>query len=444
MSTNGKVIWSEGMFLRPQHFQQQDRYTERLVRQRAEGLSPFSWGLRHITINRALLELGKFALDNCDGVFPDGTPFAIPSDLPHPAPLDLAIGLSGVIIYLCLPVQHPGTADIEVGSISASSARYSAREIDVADAISGSNGSVRLRTAELRLGLMLESDDRSGCHCLGIARIAGVAADRRVRLDPNYIPPVMAMAASDTLSDFVSEVHAMLHHRGEALAPRVTGSSSHGVAEIADFLLLQVINRAEPLLAHLGRLPALHPERLYATLLELAGDLATFTAQRKRPEDFAAYQHDDLEGVFAGLMQFLRDSFSVVMELSAVQIPLQERNYGILVGAVIDKTLLTTAGFVLAIKAAMPEEALRRSLPALIKIGPVEQIRELVNVQLPGVGIQPLAVAPRQLPYHSGAVYFELEPGSRIWNSLATSGGIAIHLSGDFPEVSMELWAIRR
>ena len=33
MSWYSKVVWSEGMFLRPQHFQQQDRYLEALVRQ---------------------------------------------------------------------------------------------------------------------------------------------------------------------------------------------------------------------------------------------------------------------------------------------------------------------------------------------------------------------------------------------------------------------------
>jgi hypothetical protein len=41
-----------GLRLRPQHFQQQDRYAERLVRQRAEGITPFPWGLRHLGLNR--------------------------------------------------------------------------------------------------------------------------------------------------------------------------------------------------------------------------------------------------------------------------------------------------------------------------------------------------------------------------------------------------------
>ena len=32
MSDKNKVVWSEGLFLRTQHLQQQDRYTEGLVR----------------------------------------------------------------------------------------------------------------------------------------------------------------------------------------------------------------------------------------------------------------------------------------------------------------------------------------------------------------------------------------------------------------------------
>src|ERR1700760_2991806 len=38
MSWDNKVIWSEGLFLRPQHLQQNDRYVEKLVRSRSAGL----------------------------------------------------------------------------------------------------------------------------------------------------------------------------------------------------------------------------------------------------------------------------------------------------------------------------------------------------------------------------------------------------------------------
>jgi type VI secretion system protein ImpJ len=40
MSQHNRVIWAEGLFLRPQHFQQAERYLERLMGQKLEALLP--------------------------------------------------------------------------------------------------------------------------------------------------------------------------------------------------------------------------------------------------------------------------------------------------------------------------------------------------------------------------------------------------------------------
>jgi type VI secretion system protein ImpJ len=74
MSLDNKVNWSEGMFLGPQHFQQSDRYVEKLVRGRTALLRPFGWGLTHLRLNRELLSLGKLAIEEARGVLEDGTP----------------------------------------------------------------------------------------------------------------------------------------------------------------------------------------------------------------------------------------------------------------------------------------------------------------------------------------------------------------------------------
>jgi len=98
---------------------------------------------------------------------------------------------------------------------------------------------------------------------------------------------------------------------------------------------------------------------------------------------------------------------------------------------------------VLAARADVPAEDLRRRFPAQLKIGPVEKIRDLVTLQLPGVPVVALPVAPRQIPYHAGFAYFELDQSSELWNQLQTSGGVAVHVAGEFPGLSMEFWAIR-
>jgi type VI secretion system protein ImpJ len=177
--------------------------------------------------------------------------------------------------------------------------------------------------------------------------------------------------------------------------------------------------------------------------ISLAGELATFTETRKRPAVFPAYKHDDLQATFRPVMSALRQALSAVLEQTAVPIPLQERKFGIRVGPILDRTLVTEATWVLAVKAQVPAETLRRSFPNLVKIGPVEQIRELITVALPGVAARALPVAPRQLPYYAGTSYFELDRSSPYWAALARSGGVAIHVTGDLPGLEIECWAIR-
>ena len=103
MSANNKVVWSEGLFLQPQHFQQHDRYLETLVASRAGFLRPYPWGLSQIGFDTDLLSLGKLALRECRGVLPDGTPFALPDEADPPLPLEIGEDVRNLTVYLALP-----------------------------------------------------------------------------------------------------------------------------------------------------------------------------------------------------------------------------------------------------------------------------------------------------------------------------------------------------
>ena len=139
----------------------------------------------------------------------------------------------------------------------------------------------------------------------------------------------------------------------------------------------------------------------------------------------------------------LRDAFSTVQKEAATPLPLKERRYGIRVAKIADRNMIQEAVFVLAVHADLPTDDLMKRFPAVVKIGSVERIRDLVNSQLPGIALRPLPVAPRQLPYHAGFAYFELERGSEYWGDLGTSGGIAIQVGAEFPGLELEFWAIR-
>lgn len=444
MSWQDKVVWQEGMFLRAQHFQQQDRYVEHLLQARTAPLRPHPWGVTELSLDRDLLAAGKFAVASCSGIMEDGTPFAIPGHADQPAPLDLTEGTRNCVVYLALPVRQPGSPEIAFGSgPEMNAARHAMRSFEVFDTHSDATVPAELQVGRPRLRFMLETEERAGFSTLGLARVVEVQADRRVVVDERFIPPCLRVSATPPLANLVAELVGMLGQRAEALGARLSQPGARGVAEVADFLLLQTVNRSLPLLAHWADAGNVHPEALYAALVQLAGELATFTDPQRKASRYPAYRHDDLQRSYGPVVADLRRSLSAVLETNAVAIPLQERQFGVRVGPIADRNLLRASQFVLTVQADMPGEQLRRIFPNQVKIGAVEHIRELVNVALPGIQVRPLPVAPRQIPFTAGATYFELDRGSPHWQQMQNSGAFALHVSGDFPNLRMELWAIR-
>jgi type VI secretion system protein ImpJ len=443
MSAHNKVVWSEGLFLQPQHFQQQDRYVERLIEARCQPLIPHSWGLTEFELERDLLSIGKFALRRGAGVFPDGTPFRMPEDDPLPAPIDVRPDARDQIVYLAVPVHRTDAPEVAKDAGTDDLVRHGVREWEARDATSMSGNPALLEVGALRTRFLLAGDLTEAYACIPVAHLIECRGDKQVVLDDRFIPSVLRTSAASRLVSFSTEVVGLLHQRGDALSGRAAGTARGGTAEIADFLMLQAINRYEPLLTHYAESGVVHPEALFRVFVSATGELATFTTPSRRPPALPPYRHDRLRESFEPVMAALRASLSAVLEQSAIPIPIESRKYGISVAAVADTTLYKTAVFVLAARADIPAEELRKRFPAQLKIGPVEQIRDLVNYSLPGVPVHAVPVAPRQIPYHAGFAYFELDQSHDLWAQLTNSGGIAMHLAGEFPGLAMEFWAIR-
>jgi type VI secretion system protein ImpJ len=143
-------------------------------------------------------------------------------------------------------------------------------------------------------------------------------------------------------------------------------------------------------------------------------------------------------------MAELRQLLATVLEQNAIKLPLSKPKFGVYGARRPDTALLDDAVFVLAANAQVPPETLRSQFPAQVKIGPVEEIQQLVRSALPGITIHPLAVAPRQIPFHVGFSYFELNKQSELWKRMSSSGAFAIHIGGSFPGLELEFWAIKK
>lgn len=441
--TAHKVVWQEGMLLRPQHFQQSDRYYDHQLKARTRLLDSYAWGFFGLEIDRQFLNMGKLVLSQASGILPDGSLFEIGGER-EPLALDVPPNTSNTPVYLALPLATGNHIESRRPEQKDVLARYTACDEEVADSNAGDGGSSQVSTARPDFRLLLgERQSDQAFVRLKLCDILDTTPDGVITLDGEFIPTFIDFQASSYLLSCLKEVIGMLAHRGDILAERIRATGKVGGAEVGDFMMLQLINRHEPVLRHYLGLERVHPEQIYRELLGLLGELATFSGESKRPRLDGRYQHGDQGLSFRKLMDAIRQVLSMVLEQHAIELALQQRQYGIRVSPLHDHKLLGTSTFVLAASAQCDSEELRSRLPAHLKVGPVERIRQLVNLHLPGIRIKPLPVAPRQIPFHAGKTYFALELSSEELAQLEGSGGFAFHVSGEFPGLELKFWAVR-
>lgn len=410
MSWTSKIVWSEGMFLRPQHFQQNDRYFEALIEDRCSPLRPYPWGIEELRINEEALSLGKIEIASCRAILPDGTTVNIPSVDQPPLPMEPHSNIKDENIYLCLLERRPAATESCREQDEDQETRFGVEVSDVRDASLPEDSVAPIELGQKNLKLLGDQDEREEYACIPIARIVEVLSDKQVVLDKDFIASSLDCRNNILLNGYIKEIQGLLKQRAEAIAARVDADGRGGTPQVADYMLLQMVNRYEPLFAHLASLPGFHPEDLFRLCLQLAGELASFTTTDKRPVDLPDYVHRNLAASFAPLMMEIRRSLGVVFEHSAEQIPFKEyKKVGINLAVVHDKKLFDNAVWVLAVKANMSAEKLRSQFPSQAKIGPKEMMKQLITSQLPGIRLEALAVAPRQIPFHSGFTYFELD-----------------------------------
>ncbi len=288
MTWYNKVVWSEGLFLRPQLFQQQERYVEQFAHKRAASLSPFFFGFSHFAIDKEALALGKVIIKSSEGIFSDGTPFNAPGDAPLPAPLTIRPEHLEQTIYLATPVRLPNSEETTFDSSTNSLARYAVFDAELRDTNSIGQGYKPVQLSGLRLRLLPGKELTDGWIGLPLTRVRTIRADGSIELDETLIPTVSGYGASKLLESWLGQIHELTRLRADGLAKRLTGSDGRAgsVAEVSDYLLLQTLNRYEPLLQHLRRVPSTSPADLYALFATMAGELSTYVRpSTRRPLD---------------------------------------------------------------------------------------------------------------------------------------------------------------
>ena len=318
MSWYTKVAWSEGLFLRPHHLQQNDRYHEHLLESRVRPTTPYPWGFSELEIDRDLAQQSKFALRRAAGIMPDGTPFSIPADSPLPPAIVVPEAAAGQIVWLSMPIASANTRETDDRE-----AESAARFIIGAETFINSSSELRIEEeidlAFPRLGFELRKTAKPGYIGLGIARIIEVR-DKTIVFDEKFVPPVLLCHAHPVVEGWIDRAIGWIDNKLEELARYAADPTAGGGLQSVEYLVLQLLNRHIAVLKHLRSSSYVHPERLFQEFLRLVGELATFATAERRARTYPQYDQDDLENVFAPVMRDLQDFLSAQLGRRAIRL----------------------------------------------------------------------------------------------------------------------------
>jgi type VI secretion system protein ImpJ len=445
MSRARNVVWSEGLFLTPHLFQQADRYRENLIHFRLKPLTPFYWGIAELDIDREGLPNGLFTVRRCSGVMADGLPVQIPEEDGAPEARSVktlfAPSAESLGVYLAISAHRADSLNFHLGNGTAGrAARYQMEMTQVNDETTEGNA-VEIPVANKNFQILFEGESLDGKIWIKIAEL-GRTATGEIALREAYIPPAISVAGSGTLMGILHRILEMLSAKSSALSDQRRHIAEFGASDVANFWLLHTVNSYVPVLSHLYLVSKHHPEQLYLILTQLAGELSTF-ALGADPRDLPRYDHEDLAHTFGELEARIRFLLETMIPTRYVIIPLEKTPQLWHAGQIHDDRLLKTAQFYLAASAQVSAARLVEDVPAKAKISSPDEINAIIGRAVPGVELIYEPVPPTTIPVKPGFKYYHLNASGRWWETICKAKSLALYLPDEFPELKVELVAVR-
>jgi type VI secretion system protein ImpJ len=444
-----KPVWTEGLFMTPQHLQQSDLYHEALLHARVHAVMAYDWGITSVAFDERALVAGQLKLLKCHGFFPDGTPFLLGErgeDQVEARPVEgsFPAALEALDIFLALPQLRETHANISLDPAKVGpSHRYLPHATTVPDLNTGRNETA-ITWARSNMRLLFGTEPRDAFQAV---RIAQLVRDRTgaIVIRKNFIPSVLHIGTSDHLMNGLRRVLSALVGKQKSLADgrrmRRDAAVDFQASDTAKFWMLHTCNSFIPTFAHLVDHGDAHPEQCYLMLASMIGEFCTFSSDGD-PTAIPKFNYLELTDVFDPMIERALAMIAGVLAENYKIIPLEKREDGMYLGKFDDPKLPRTHELFLEAKGA-DEATLRERLPRLLKIGSWTQIGYILNAAMPGVRVGIEYRPPGAIPVKPGLVYLRVDQAGDYWNDILGSGTIAIYQPIDPQKVDLRLIAVQ-
>jgi type VI secretion system protein ImpJ len=443
-----KPVWTEGLFMTPQHLQQSDQYHEALLHSRMHAVMSYDWGITGVAFDERALVAGQLKLLKCHGFFPDGTPFFVGDrgeDSVEARPLEGAFpaAIETLDLFLAVPNQRDNHSNVGLDPAKAGPAvRYVAQSTTVADLNTGRNETAVI-WAKGNMRLLFGTEARDAFNSV---RIGQLVRDRTgaIVVKKSFIPSILHVGASEHLMQGLRRVLSAMVGKQKSLAEgrrmRTASSVDFQASDTAKFWLLHTCNSYIPLVSHIVDHGDAHPEDVFILLGSIIGELCTIDADGD-PTTIPKFNYLELTDVFEPMFERAIRMITGVIAENYVVVPLEKREDGMYLGKFEDPKLPRTHELFLEAKGT-DEGTLRERLPRLLKIGSWTQIGYILNAAMPGVRVGIEYRPPGAIPVKPGLVYLRVDQAGDYWNDILGSGTIAIYQPIDPQKVDLRLIAV--
>ncbi len=431
------VIWQEGMFLNPQHFQQNTRYLESYCREVIKQSFPEYYGISELIIDDSLYHIGKVKVIAAKGIFPDRIPFI----LNHAITLDLMPEDSGKVIYLAIHLE-----DIKKQQISTTQEfRYLKVEENIIDNNRVEREYCNIELAKLNIFLIKQNDELDNYALLPIVKIDNVNSDNSIVLDRNYIPLCLNTKVSGYLIRSIENIYFLASAKLIKLANRLNNNDhSHTIIRTKDTLWFNGLNSGLTILEQYKGVNNITLKELYFTFISIANSLLSceFKIAKKYPAWNIINRNTLLNNVIDDLNYYLKDR----QNISLAEIILDYHLYTsrrLIRANILNKSEISHCKFILEIECKRSKLELRDKLPAMLKIAGNSDIAACVNNGLSGIDIILIDHFPEELTPKNNCCYFELNKNSELWKVWKEKNELlAIHIDSQVEDILIKLFII--
>ncbi len=413
------VAWSEGMFLRPQHLQQNELYGESRLAYHLRAVNPFHWGVRRLVLDEEALNDHRVAIQELDAVLPGGTIVRYPGNAfietrdfdPAAEHLSVYLGLRH------LSPTEPNAAAGEDGGAVARDARWIVLPEELPDLHRGGFVTpVELVYPNLRIFFDGQEHDLEVHEAMKLGEIRATGELKApFALSTTYCPPLLAMQAFPPLFDEVTRCVSQIAARVRVVAGR---TATIAIADLPRMWMRYTLARMTPVLRHVMSTGDTRPFHLYSALVETAGSLAAFNALEAA--ELPLYDHDDLYGCFHALIEFIDAQLGEAVPTNFHELPMPfdpAKKYYATHDLNVERVDPRNS-FFLAIKAAMDSKQLAQHVAEFGKASSCRGVPPLVMLNTKGLRLEHMPAAPTEIAARAGFEYFKVDPHGQGWSKV--------------------------